>query len=348
MQKQFRWVCLPALALAIGLLWGGGTALYAADEETSPTAGLVIVAVDAQGPAAAAGVVRGDILLTLDGAAVNSIGALEAELVEMEAGVAIPVQVQHGDEVLTYEITTGDRNGRAYLGLLPYAPDRLLAMPAVPQLRWLDRSDAVPLADVMTTQVVVTDVMTDSVAAEAGLQANDVIIAIDGETVNRPRVLRTHLAALEPGDEIVLTVMRGADEPLEISITLREGENGPAKLGVQLGVIVTATRVNGEEGALLAMPAQPGFAAPFDFAPEGFSRGLRRFFRFFDLPIPFQNFSMPHPGMMAAPDMLQHRRFILPESVPSVEARMIPPAVFEFNAEASQDAQRVDDPAAYY
>jgi len=177
---------------------------------------------------------------------------------------------------------------------------------------------------------------------------NDVLIALDGETVARPRLLRAYLAALAPGDEIVLTVTRGAGEPLEIPITLAEGKNGRVELGVRLGVIITTTVAHEETGFMQAMPAQPGFAAPFDFGAEGFGRGLRRFFRFFGSPVPLQNFAMPDSGMMAAPDLLQRHRFILPGSAPSVDATMIPPTVFEFNAESSQEAQLEDTAIPYY
>ncbi len=56
--------------------------------------------------------------------------------------------------------------------------------------------------------VLVTSVQNDSVAAAAGLQAGDVITAIDDRAVDDVSALRRRLARVEPGEKIVISVVR--------------------------------------------------------------------------------------------------------------------------------------------
>lgn len=75
----------------------------------------------------------------------------------------------------------------------------------------------------LTDGALVTEVIEGSPAAEAGLQADDVITAVNGEPVDAERTLRDRLVAYEPGDTISLAVSRG-DETLTIDVTLGQPE----------------------------------------------------------------------------------------------------------------------------
>jgi putative serine protease PepD len=62
---------------------------------------------------------------------------------------------------------------------------------------------------------VVTRVEPGSAAAEAGLLEGDVIVAIDDDEVDSPSELRQRIRSSEPGDSVVLRVMRaGAEQEL--------------------------------------------------------------------------------------------------------------------------------------
>ncbi|MCA9906418.1 MAG: PDZ domain-containing protein, partial [Anaerolineae bacterium] len=54
-------------------------------------------------------------------------------------------------------------------------------------------------------------VIPDSAAAMAGVQAHDVITAVNGEPVNTEVTLPDRLIAYEGGDIVQLTVQRGSD-----------------------------------------------------------------------------------------------------------------------------------------
>jgi S1-C subfamily serine protease len=76
--------------------------------------------------------------------------------------------------------------------------------------------------DVSVTEgAVVREVLADTPAAEVGLQANDIITAVNGEPVDAERTLLNRIIAYEPGDTITLTVLRGG-ETLELEVTLVE------------------------------------------------------------------------------------------------------------------------------
>ena len=69
--------------------------------------------------------------------------------------------------------------------------------------------------------VRVESVAPGTPAEEAGLESGDVIVTVDGETVDGPRALVAAIAAKSPGDEVTLSVERDG-ETLELDATLGE------------------------------------------------------------------------------------------------------------------------------
>lgn len=303
MQKSYfavRWVALLfALACALAL----PTALYAAAEKAPVTdAGLIVVALDPAGPAAAAGVKRGDIILAVDGNPVNTIADLMTVLATLPPETTVTLQVQHGDEVAEVAVTPAVRAQRAYLGILPYAEPTLdiaTSAPPTPPLPPVQQSTPLqavpalpPVPDVteqtvtMTRSLVVVEVMPGSAAAAAGLQPQDLITAVDGSSVTAPDALQAHLASLQPGDTITLTITRGDEAPRAVMVKVGKGSTGQALLGVKLGVAVTTTLASQGE-AHLAAPAVPSVE--------------KEFYHFRQAP-PFYQWTMPAPGCMSDGD----------------------------------------------
>ncbi|MCB0002048.1 MAG: PDZ domain-containing protein, partial [Anaerolineae bacterium] len=123
--KHKRLIIVLAVLALVTLV--GATAAFASSSATqlsqqtaADDVGLVIVSVDPAGPAAAAGVARGDILISIGGQATNTGQDVTKAVAGLTAGDAVEVVVTHGDEERTLTVTTVDNNGRAYLGIQPY------------------------------------------------------------------------------------------------------------------------------------------------------------------------------------------------------------------------------------
>ena len=89
----------------------------------------------------------------------------------------------------------------------------------------------------------ITTVVPGSAADDAGLQTGDVIIKVDGKTVQSMRQLRTRIGHTAPGTKVKLTVNR---EGKEKAITVKLGTR-PSDEELAEGV----TSPEGEEGSLL-------------------------------------------------------------------------------------------------
>ena len=70
------------------------------------------------------------------------------------------------------------------------------------------RGSEEPQAGMLPAGVYVSAVSEGSAAQKAGIQADDIIIRVDGERVTLHTDLTNHIAAKHPGDQVVLTVYR--------------------------------------------------------------------------------------------------------------------------------------------
>lgn len=89
--------------------------------------------------------------------------------------------------------------------------------------------------------VVIRSVTPESPAAEAGMEAGDIVTEINGEPISDFDSVIDTIRSFEPGDEIILTVYHtGEDEAVEIDVTLGENPEvaGQAYLGVRIGGLI--------------------------------------------------------------------------------------------------------------
>jgi S1-C subfamily serine protease len=87
----------------------------------------------------------------------------------------------------------------------------------------LDEQSAQDHNVTLTDGALVTEVVENSPAAEAGLKVDDVITAVNGEKVDAEHTLRDRLVAYEPDDKVTLDVSRGT-ETLTVDVTLGQPE----------------------------------------------------------------------------------------------------------------------------
>jgi serine protease Do len=128
--------------------------------------------------------------------------------------------------------------------------------------------------------VLVAEVVEDSPAAEAGLEAGDIILEMNGEAVEGNRAFRNRVALTEPGKKIELKVFRdGEIKPYEVTIGVLPGDEAVQKQAVEvaekLGLSVReltpelAERFGHEmgEGVLVAEVEQYSAAAQAEIQP---------------------------------------------------------------------------------
>ena len=75
--------------------------------------GLIIVSVEAGGPADSAGLMLGDVILAVDGTTVGQVEQLQELLAGDRVGKSIPVSIARGDEPREIAVTIGERQRQA-------------------------------------------------------------------------------------------------------------------------------------------------------------------------------------------------------------------------------------------
>jgi serine protease Do len=89
----------------------------------------------------------------------------------------------------------------------------------------------------------VLQVMPKSAAAKAGLQVQDVITSVSGNTVNDPEQFQMQLAKRRPGDAITLHILRGEEEhDLEAMLQSRPPGDNRGELQNNMGSQLSARR----------------------------------------------------------------------------------------------------------
>jgi S1-C subfamily serine protease len=225
-----------ALTLTTGAIIGGKSMVAAAQQPVTPgpvvapTAtpiptepGVVISSVEAGGPAATAGVKRGDILLSVNNQPVNSPAELVQLMSTLTAGSQAQLTVLHGDAQRNLTATLGDKNGKAYLGVIPCGggfsgPDNHYPRPMPP----------------FTAGAMVIEVAPNSPAAQAGIQPGEIITEVDGQPLGDQN-LSEIIAAKTPGVTIYLTLQQPGQQARQVAVTLADNPNNPgaAYLGIR-------------------------------------------------------------------------------------------------------------------
>jgi S1-C subfamily serine protease len=239
MDLKSKWLLGVGIALGtIGLLVAGGFAGVAIYKQIQPEPspidvftsrhverideGVLVLKVEPGSPAEEAGMVRGDVLLRINGEEVSSSSDARAVLEGLGAGDEVRFDVLHAgaEQELTLELEAAI--AETPLGLT------LCCDPTGPALRTRLMFEG--------EQLVVTQVLPDSPADKAGLVSGDVSLEVEGVEIDSADALADAMADYEPGDQIRLTVLRrGSVQPEELEVTLGEHPDEPdrAYLGVR-------------------------------------------------------------------------------------------------------------------
>ncbi len=107
----------------------------------------------------------------------------------------------------------------------------------------------------VTDGALITAVDPQSPAADAGLQVNDVVTAVDNESVDQEHTLRDRLIAYEPGDTVTLTVLRDGKSQ-DIQATLAQPQMPSLQGMFPNGMMPFGMPFRGQNGG--------GFGFPFN------------------------------------------------------------------------------------
>lgn len=169
--------------------------------------GVLIEEVVADSPAADAGLEVGDVVTAVDGEAVT-IENFASVIRSKAVGDTVVFSVTRDDETLDISVTLAeapDNSTGRRSGILP----KILSNQPFLGVRLEDQEGA----------LTVVEVIADSPADTAGLEAGDVITQLNGEPVTDAASFVESVQTLEVGAEVVLTITRDGDES-EVTATL--------------------------------------------------------------------------------------------------------------------------------
>jgi serine protease Do len=206
-------------------------------------------------PAEKAGLQEGDVVVRFDGEAVRSAAQLARLVSETPEGRAVAIELRRDGATQKLEATLAEGHRARLLDLEgfrklmpeppepPDPPEAPLA-PELPQFDFRWHGDEGPLAhwgggprklgiryQAIEGQlasyfkapggqaVLVTSVDEDGPAAKAGLKAGDLIVKLGDRPIEDARDLRRALERAEPGQEVVVQVLRDGRD-LELTVTL--------------------------------------------------------------------------------------------------------------------------------
>jgi serine protease Do len=156
--------------------------------------GVIIATVEPKSPAAAAGLVRGDVVLKIDGHEVATTDEFEARIADHQAGDDLRLTV------------SGDEDGKIREVVV-----RVTAFPTADAdgLLWSLLGFA---ADADQTGLAVTKVRPGSPVARIGLRRGDRVLGLAGSAVGSTAELRRKMIEQRGARSVVLTVGRGPYE----------------------------------------------------------------------------------------------------------------------------------------
>ncbi len=169
--------------------------------------GALVATVEENGPAAKAGVQRGDIILSFNGRLLESSGALPPLVGAMAVGAKAELEILREGE---------KRNITVTLGKLEEERTASVPGPGAAPIESRETRLGLALSELTAEQreqlaidggVLITDIQP-GVAARGGLTRGDVIVEVNRKKVNSIKDLRAALGAQEAGDPTLMLIRR--------------------------------------------------------------------------------------------------------------------------------------------
>lgn len=209
--------------------------------------GAEITMVDQDAPAGKAGLHEHDVILNLNGTAIESAAQLRRMIKETPAGRVVSLGISRDGQPLTIKVQLADR--RKSMAWEPKLP-KLPSMPEMPAMPDFDLPVSVVvvhssarsglMVENITTQlgdffgvkdgkgVLVRSVEKGSRGEKSGFRAGDVVVKVNGQAVHDTSDF-THALRSSPGTTVAVTVMREKREQT-LTLTLPEKKDSGTML----------------------------------------------------------------------------------------------------------------------
>ncbi len=194
----------------LGVLPQTITPLLAAGLGLGRTNGVIIADVAAGGPGATAGLRPGDIVLSLDGRAMENARQFEVNVYRRRIGETITLEIQRGSEVVRATAPIAERpNDPARFADLVDPKENLVSRLGILGVG-IEPGVAAQLPQLRTSGgVLVAGLFAEAPGRQGGVETGDIIISVNGTAITGLVDLRTKIDALPSGAACVLQVQRG-------------------------------------------------------------------------------------------------------------------------------------------
>jgi serine protease Do len=181
--------------------------------------GALVAEPQPDSPAAKAGIKAGDVITTVDGAAVKNAHDLAKRIASMTPGASVKLGVVRNGELKTIAVALGALPEQRHAQANPDESERADG----PKLG-LMLAPATDVAGAAGKGVVVTGVDPNGPAAEHGFQTGDVILDVAGKAVSNPADVRNALTELrKEGKHTVLMRVKSANATKFVALPLERG-----------------------------------------------------------------------------------------------------------------------------
>ena len=183
------------------------------------TKGALVAQVEDNGPAAAAGLQRGDVIREMNGTVILGAGDLRLQVAELAPGSALSLKVLRNGAEKSISVKVGTRPGEAVSKLAPSLdsnPSGKLGVSVQDLNPQVARQLGLPSN---ASGVVITQVQPDSPAAEAGIMRGDVVQEVNRQPVKSSADFRD--AVSQTSKSVLLLIHR--DDKTIYTVVEREG-----------------------------------------------------------------------------------------------------------------------------
>jgi membrane-associated protease RseP (regulator of RpoE activity) len=212
--------------------------------------GAEVVMVDQDAPAGKAGIHEHDVILSLNGAAIESAAQLRRMIKETPPGRVVSLGISRDGQPMTFKVQLADR--RKSMAWEPKLPDmpKMPDMPDMPKMQDFD----MPVSVVVVHQLARSGLMVENISPQlgdffgvkdgkgvlvrsvekgsrgdkAGFRAGDVVVKVNNQTVHDTSDF-THAIRSSSGTTAAVTVMREKKEQ-NLTLTLPEKKDSGSLL----------------------------------------------------------------------------------------------------------------------